>query len=68
MGLHDTFETEDYVPNLTEKMLERAEELALENISEKSKNIYIQVLHETRERYLTFKGASNSKLANRIKN
>lgn len=68
MGFHDTFETEDSVPDLTEKMLERAEELALENISEKPKNIYIKVLRETQERYETFKGASNSKMLNRIKN
>ena len=69
MGFNDTlFEKENCIPDLTEKMLNRAGELAVENMSEQPKKILLQVLRETEKMHHIFKGASSCKIINRIKN
>ena len=49
-------------------MLERAEEIALKNLSMPPKIIHLQVLQEMEMKYSIFKGASNTKIILRIKN
>ena len=68
LGLLKAEDKENIVPDVTQKMLERAEELELENLSEKPKKIHLQILRETEMKHPIFKGASSCKIINRIKN
>jgi len=68
LGLLKAEDKENIIPNLIHQMLERAEELALENISEQPKKIHLQILKETEMKHPIFKGASSAKIINRIKN
>ena len=51
-------------PDLTEMMLKRAEEIALNDISMPPKKVHFQVLREAQLKYKVFKGASDQKITN----
>ena len=68
MGFIKDDDKENSPPDLTQVMLERAEEIALKNLSMQPKKIHLQVLQEMEMKYTIFKGASNTKIISRIKN
>ena len=68
LGYVNENEKENSLINLTQKMLDRAESLALENLSMQPKKIALQVLQETEMNHQIFKSASNCKIVNRMKN
>ena len=55
-------------PDLTEMMLQRAEEIALNDISLPPKKVHMLVLQEVQLKHKVFKGASNQKIMNRVRN
>ena len=61
----DDFES---LPDLTEMMLKRAEEIALNDISMPPKKVHFQVLTEAQLKYKVFKGASDRKIINKVRN
>ena len=68
LGYTKDLDQQDLTINVTERMLNRAEELALNNLSMPPKKIHLKVLQEIKEKHPVFKGASNHKIINRIKN
>ena len=55
-------------PNMTDFMLKRAQEIALEDISMQPKKVYPQVLQEVQLKHKLFKGASDQKIMNEVRN
>jgi len=55
-------------PDMTEAMLQRAEEIALKNLSMAPKKVHLIVLKEMEQKYKIFKGATNIKIISRVKN
>ena len=55
-------------PDLTHMMLNRAEEIALEDISLPPKKVHQQVLRGVQLKHKVFKGASDQKIMNRVRN
>ena len=68
LGLVDKENTENAPIDVTHRMLERAEEIALKNLSMPPKKIHLQVLKEMECKHKMFRGASNTKVISRIKN
>ena len=55
-------------PDLTQKMLQMAEDIAIQNMSMPPKKIHLQVLKDMEMKHNVFRSASNTKIINRIKN
>ena len=68
MGFVNETDKENCPPDLTQKMLKMAEHIALQNMSMPPKKIHLQVLQDMEMKYNVFRGASNTKIINRIKN
>ena len=68
LGFTEDLDQQDLTINVTERMLNRAEELALKHLSMPPKKIHLQVLQEIKEKHNVFRGATNHKIINRIKN
>ena len=68
LGFTEDLDQQDLTINVTKRLLNRAEELALKNLSMPPKKLYLQVLQEIKEKHTVFKGASIHKNINRIKN
>ena len=54
--------------NITNFMLQRAEEICLENLSLRPKQVWLKVLEETKTDNFSFNGATNFQIINRVKN
>ena len=54
--------------DLTDFMLRRAEEIGLENLSLRPKQVFLKVLEETKIDNYSFNGATNLQIINRVKN
>ena len=54
--------------NLTHFMLKRAEEIALENLAMRPKQVFLKVLEEAKVDNYSFNGATNLQIINRVKN
>ena len=68
LGLISETTDENGPPDLSEKMLQMAEDIALKNMSMPPKKIHLQVLQDMEMKHNVFRGATNTKIINRIKN
>ena len=55
-------------PNMTDFMLKRAQEIALEDISMPPEKVHLKVLQEVQLKHKLFKGASDQKIMNKVRN